>query len=250
MLAARPATVNANVLLARTAPAFTVSVPDTSTSPVCVTVPGAEIVRLLKLFAAFKIAMVFTPFIVTVLVPFVNTEPAPLVSQFPESVSKPVVSVIVPPVPPVMVTPETLRTEAFAVRMPPLPTFSAPPVNPKLAVARAVVEVPSETPSDPAHLTPLVAIVKVCGVTPEEVNVMLLNSLPERLAPANVIVPPVALVNVTVPVPAIHPADVEAFVQEPVTVQVDAPRLIALAAVRTFTLPATMMVEFRAFKVP
>src|SRR5438034_1332596 len=71
IFAASVAAVSVNVLLARTAPAFTVRVPDTSTSPVWVTVPAAEIVRLLKLFAAFKIAMLLTPLIVTVLVPFV-----------------------------------------------------------------------------------------------------------------------------------------------------------------------------------
>jgi len=36
-------------------------------------------------------------------------------------------------------------------------------------------------------------------------------------------VPPIGLVNVTVPVPALQEADVEAFVQVPVTVQVDEP---------------------------
>jgi len=41
--------------------------------------------------------------------------------------------------------------------------------------------------------------------------------------PANVMVPPIGLVNVTVPVPALQEADVEAFVQVPVTVQVDEP---------------------------
>jgi hypothetical protein len=51
-------------------------------------------------------------------------------------------------------------------------------------------------------------------------------------------------------VPGIHPADVEAFVQVPATVQVDTPRLIALVAVRMFTLPATITVELRALKVP
>src|SRR5712691_9068426 len=184
--------------------------------------------------------MLLTPLIVTVLVPFVNREPAPLVFQFPESVNEPVVSVIVPLVPPAIVTPETVIADAFAVRMPPLPTLSAPPVNPRLVVERAVVEVPSEMVNVPAHLSPRVAIVNVCAVAAEEVNVMLLNSLPGRLAPANVIVPPVALVNVTVPAPGTHPADVEAFVQVPATVQVEAPRLIALVAVRTFKLPATV----------
>jgi len=221
MLAARPATVKGKVPVARTAPAFTVRVPDTSTSPVCVTVPAAEIVRLLKLFPAFRIAMLLTPLIVTVLVPFVKIEPAPLVSQFPESVTEPVVSVIVPLVPPVIVTLETVTGEAFAVRIPPLPTFNAPPVNPRLAVAKAVVEDPSNTIRVPAQFRALVDIVKICAVAAEEPNVMLLNSLPERFAPANVIVPPVALLKVTVPVPALHAADVEAFVHVPVIVHVD-----------------------------
>jgi hypothetical protein len=161
MFAPRAATVNAKVLLARTAPTFTVRVPDTSTRPVCVTVPGAEIVKLLKSFAAFKIVMLLTPLIVTVLVPFVNTDPAPLVFQFPESVHEPVVSVIVPLAPPVIVTVVTVTVEAFAVRIPPLPTFNAPPVKPKFAVANAVVELPSETISVPAQFRALVDIVKV-----------------------------------------------------------------------------------------
>src|SRR5207247_8937475 len=103
-----------------------------------------EIVRLWKLVAARELAMLPTPLIVTVLVPFVKTEPAPLVSQFPESVTEPVVSVIVPLVPPVIVTLETGNVEAFAVRIPPLPTFHAPPGNPRLAVAMALRAGPSE----------------------------------------------------------------------------------------------------------
>jgi len=158
-----------------------------------------------------------------VLVPFVNTEPAPLVSQLPVLVNELVVSVIVPLVPPVIVTLETVIVEAFAVRMPPLPTFIAPPVKPRLAVARAVVEDPSDTLRVPPQIMALVAIVNVCADPADEVNVMLLNSLLGRFVPANVIVPPVALVNVTVPVPALQEADVEAFVQVPVTVQVDEP---------------------------
>jgi hypothetical protein len=44
--AASAAAVSVNVLLARIAPAFTLRVPETSTRPVWVTVPAAEIVRL------------------------------------------------------------------------------------------------------------------------------------------------------------------------------------------------------------
>src|SRR3989449_6727698 len=194
--------------------------------------------------------MLLTLLIVRVLVLFVNTEPAPLVSQFPESVTEPVVSVIVPLVPPVIVTLETVNVEAFAVRIPPLPTFNAPPVNPRLAVARAVVDDPSETISVPAQFRALVDIVKVCAVAAVEPNVMLLNSLPERFAPANVIVPPIALLKVTVPVPAPHDADVEAFVQVPVTVHVDEFRTRYPFAALMFTFPLMEIADPLAVKAP
>src|SRR3989441_8481008 len=223
MFAARVATVSVKVLLARTEPAFTVKVPDTSTRPAWVTVPAAEMTRLLKLLLAFRIAMLATPLIVTVLVPFVNTEPPPLVSQLPVLVNEPVVRGIVPLVPPVIATLDMVTVEAFAVRMPPLPTLSAPPVRPRLAVASAVVEEPSEIVSVPPQMIALVAIVNVWADAAEEANEMLLNSLSGRFVPANVIVPPVALVNVTVPVPGFHEADVDAFVQVPVTVHADVP---------------------------
>jgi hypothetical protein len=250
MFAARVATVSVNVPLARTEPAVTVSVPDTSTRPLCVTVPAAEMIRLLKLLLAFRIAMLATPLIVTVLVPFVNTEPAPLVSQLPVVVTALVVRVIVPLVPPVIVTFETDTVDAFAVRIPPLPTFSAPPVNPKFAVARAVVEDPSDTVRVPPQIRARVAIVNVWAEPAEDANVTLLNSLPGRFVPANVIVPPVALLNVTVPVPAFQDADVEAFVHVPFIVHVEAPRLTTVAAVRMSTSPVTVTVEFRAMNVP
>src|SRR5437879_1167966 len=223
MFAVRVGTVSVKGPLARTEPAFTVKVPETSTRPVWVTVPAAEMTMLLKLLVAFRIAMLATPLIVTVLVPFVNTEPAPLVPQLPVLVNELVVSVIVPLVPPVIATLDTETVDAFAVRMPPLPTARAPPVRPRLAVASAVVEEPSEIVSVPPQMRALVPMVKVWADAAEEVNEMLLNSLLGRFVPANVIVPPVALVKVTVPVPGVHEADVDAFVQVPVTVQVDVP---------------------------
>jgi len=223
MFAARATTVSVNVAVARTAPALTVSVPDTSTRADWVTVPVAEMTRLLKLLLAFRMATFATPVIVTELVPFVKVEPAPLVSQFPLVVKELVVSVMVPLVPPVIVTLETAIVEAFAVKTPPFPTVNAPPVNPRFAVARAVVEEPSEIVSVPPQIRARVAIVNVWADAAEEVNEMLLNSLPGRFVPANVIVPPVALVNVTVPVPGLHDADVDAFVQVPVTDHVDEP---------------------------
>src|SRR5881296_2462388 len=154
---------------------------------------------------------------------FVNTEPAPLVSQLPVLVNELVVSVIVPLVPPVIATLDAVTVDAFAVRMPPLPTLSAPPVRPRLAVASAVVEEPSEIVSVPPQIRALVAMVNVWADAAEEVNETLLSSFPGRFVPANVIAPPVALVKVTVPVPGVHEADVDAFVQVPVTVQIDEP---------------------------
>src|SRR5437870_13887357 len=120
-------------------------------------------------------AIVLAPLIVTVLVPFVNTEPAPLVSQLPVLVNELVVSVIVPLVPPVIATLDTVTVEALAVRIPPLPMLSAPPVRPRLAVASAVVEEPSEIVSVPPQIRALVAMVKVWADDAEEVNERLLN---------------------------------------------------------------------------
>src|SRR6267143_1052440 len=194
--------------------------------------------------------MLLTPVIETVLVPFVKIEPAPFVFQFPESVRDAVVSVIVPLVPPVIVTPVTAIVEAFAVRMPPLPTVRAPPVNPRSAVASAVVEVPSDTVRVPPQLSPLVCIVNVWADAADDVNVMLLNSLTGRLAPANVIVAPVALLNVTVLPPEAQVPDVDALVHVPLTVQFEFPRLTTVAAVRMVTFPVTVTVEFRARNVP
>src|SRR3989442_2717023 len=91
------------------------------------------------------------------------------------------------------------------------------------AVGSDVEEDPTELVSFRPQMSAFDAMVNVGADAPEEVNEMLLNSLPGRFAPANVIVPPVALVNVTVPVPGVHEADVDAFVQVPVTVQVDEP---------------------------
>src|SRR3989454_3285205 len=135
-------------------------------------------------------ASVLAPPIVRVLAPFVNPDPAPPGPKLPESVIEPVVSVIVPLVPPVMVPLATATADAFAVRTPPLPTFNAPPVSPRFAVASAVVEVPSETISVPAQLRALADIVNACGAAAEEAKGWLLNSLPARFAPPNVIVPP------------------------------------------------------------
>jgi hypothetical protein len=79
---------------------------------------------------------------------------------------------------------------------------------------------------------------------------MLLNSLPERFAPANVIVPPVALLNATLPVPAAHDADVEAFVQVPVTVHMDEFRARYPFAVLMLTFPLIETTDAFAVSAP
>jgi len=173
MFAARTPTVSVCVPVARVAPAFTLSVPDASTRPVWVTAPAAESVRLLKLLLAFRTAMLLTPVIVTVLVPFVKTEPAPLVSQFPESVTVPVVKVIVPLVPPVIDTLETDADEALAVKMPPLPMTRPPPVRDRFAVASWVEDEASETVRVPPQFNPRVDIVNVCADAAEDANAAL-----------------------------------------------------------------------------
>ena len=60
------------------------------------------------------------PVIVTVDVPFVNTDPAPEVSHDPDTVHDPDVRTIVPDVPPVMLTLRTVIVASFALTVPPL----------------------------------------------------------------------------------------------------------------------------------
>src|SRR5437879_11829351 len=95
--------------------------------------------------------------------------------------------------------------------------------SPGCGAACHLCEDPCESVRVPPQMSALVAIVNGWADAAEEVNEILLNSLPGRFVPANVIVPPVALEKVTVPVPGVHEADVEAFVQVPVTVQIDEP---------------------------
>jgi hypothetical protein len=90
-----------------------------------------------------------------------------------------------------------------------------------LAVASVVVEDPSERVRVPAQFRPRVDIVNVWAVAAEDVKAMLLNSLPARLVPAKIMVPPAALVKLTLPVPGLQDAEVVASVQVPDTVQAD-----------------------------
>src|SRR5439155_289753 len=89
-----------------------------------------EIVRLfhsllVPLTSIFTVLVV--PDRVTVPVPWVHVLPAPLVSQLPETVHNPVVTVIVPLVPPVIVILPRVTVEAFAVNTPLVLTVRLPP---------------------------------------------------------------------------------------------------------------------------
>ena len=123
----------------------------------------------------------------------------------------------------------TTTVDPFAVRLPKVERVSAPAVMPKFDADVVKMVGPVAPPvelrivSVPPILSALTAIVYVMlGVTLAS-SVRLLNSFVPPASAANVIVPPVALVKVTVPVPGVHEADVDAFVQVPVTVQVDVP---------------------------
>jgi hypothetical protein len=115
------------------------SVPLTSTGLPAVTLPA--IVRLLNPFEESRVRTVLVaPDKVIVLAPFANVEPAPDVSQLPETVQVPFVNVSAPDPPAFIVTSTTETAEAFAVRIPEFPTRRDPPVRARLFVATAVVE--------------------------------------------------------------------------------------------------------------
>jgi hypothetical protein len=227
------------VARASAAPELTVSVPATVISLASVTVPAAEIVKLLKALSPDRsVIEVPVPLIVTVLDPCVNSEPAPLLFQLPERVQSPVVRVRTPLDPPVMVKLVIETVLAFAVRIPPLPTLIAPVVSPKSEVASSVVDEASEIVSVVPQRSARVLMVKVCGVPADDENSALLNSASAKFAPAKVIVPPVPFVKVTVPVPASHTVpSVDALVQVPVIVQDSLPKSIADDALEILTFP-------------
>ena len=114
-------------------------VPFASTAPPCVTVP--VMVRLWNPLAKSRMRTVVpAPDNVTVLVPLVNPEPGPEVSQDPLRVHAPLVSAIVPDVPPVIDASTRVTVEASAVRIPESPTVREPPIRGRFAVASAVVD--------------------------------------------------------------------------------------------------------------
>jgi len=85
-----------------------------------------------------------------------------------------------------------------------------------------------------------VARVKVWAVAAEDAKTTTENSSTERFEPANVIDPPVALVNVTVAVPLLHDALVVAFVHVLDTDQDSDPNWMYEEALLMFTVPLTV----------
>jgi hypothetical protein len=133
----------------------------------------------------------------------------------------------------------TVRVEPSAVRIPPTPTVRVTALTAKFEalVSKVVVEDPSEMVSAAPILRPRVAIVKVWAVAALDVKVRLLNSFTDRFAPAKVIVPPVAEVNVTVAVPGFQDAEVELFVHVPAIVHVSDPKAMYELADEMLTIP-------------
>ena len=203
-----PPTVSPKLLAVVSSVPVTVRRPAVPIAEARLTVP--VIVRLLKSFERFRIrTVVAAPLIVTVEVPAAKMEPAPDVSQFPLTVHAPVVRVKVPDVPPVIARLLTETVDAFAVSTPALPIASAPPVRPRLAVARVVVPVPPWTVSVPAHRSAFVLIVSVTVLEPE-LNVTLPPNSCARLP--KVIVCEADELNV-MPAAKLQEAEVERSVQ-------------------------------------
>ena len=152
--------------------------------------------------------------------------------------------------------PLTEIVDPFAVKLPKVATASAPAVMPRFDADVVKIVGPVAPPvelrivSVAPILRALTAIVYVMlGVTLAS-SVRLLNSFVPPARAANLSVPLAASRIVTVLVPATHDADVDRFVHVPLTVHVDAPRLTIVPAVSTSTSPVTMIVEFRARRVP
>src|SRR3989475_5120327 len=117
----------------------------------------------------------------------------------------------------------TVRMLAFAVSAPPPPTVSVFVIIGRLAPDVVSVVVPGPPRIVIACATRLLeASVNVVVEEPPS-NSTVLNSLPAKLAPANVMIWSVVASNVTKADPADQSAEVEAFVQLPEMVQVPEP---------------------------
>src|SRR3989475_11855651 len=146
--------------------------------------------------------------------------------------------------------------DPFAVKLRKVAMASAPAVMPKFDADVVKIVGPVAPPVElrivrvAPILSGFAAIVYVMLVVTLASSVRLLNSFVPPARAANVSVPLAESRMVTVLVPAAQDAEVERFVHVPFTVQLDAPRLTIVAAVRMSTSPVTAMVEFRAWNVP
>jgi len=237
------------------------------TSPVTVTSPDEEVTA--------PPARVTLPFTVSVFVPLASIPPFTfnvLVVSGPPAVAVPVEivktlkaweppSAIVPeavkvttevfalntaPVAVDVQLPETVMRLPFAVNVPLVPRVTLPAVmaNPAPEVWRTVFPVGDAVElrmrSAPPIHRPFAAIVYVTPAAAVVSNVRLLNSLPARLVPANVIAATEASLKRTVPVPADQRADVLEFVHVPPMVQVSEPNKMKDDGEEIVTLPLTV----------
>lgn len=179
------------------------------TFPVIVSTPKSLVgLRILTVAPA--------PLIVTVLEVPVKVEPAPEVSQFPDTVQEPE-AVIVPEAPPVIVTLTTDTVDVPAVSVAPLPTVRLPPVSARFAVARVALLLRVRVPPQRSRFVAMVNVAAAVGL-----NCTLLNSATGRLP--NVMVLDAPALKTIVPVPAFQEAEVEESVQDPPIVQVSEPK--------------------------
>jgi hypothetical protein len=149
------------------------------------------------------------------LVPFVNVEPAPELSQLPFTVMAAVVRVRIPEVPPVIVKAFQLLAIVLMVTIPRLPMENEPTVPPRRPVPVAdassvVVFETSSTVRVPLHRSGRVARVKVRAVLEEDWKWTLKNSGLVKLAGVNARTA-AALLKRTVLVPTAQLPEVELF---------------------------------------
>src|SRR2546422_852425 len=154
---------------------------------------------------------------------FIVTPETTIEDAVPIRVQDPLVRVSVPDVPPVIVTSTTATLDAFAMRIPELPTARDPPVRERFDVASVVVD-PAESWiwRSPLQRRPFAAIEKVTAPLPAvDWNVTSWNSSPTRFAKVNVREDGES--KITTPVPATQFVEVLLLDQEPANVQVPLP---------------------------
>src|SRR2546427_10886470 len=133
--------------------------------------------------------------------------------------------------------------DPFAVKLPKVAMASAPAVMPKFDADVVKIVGPVAPPVElrivrvAPILTGFTAIGYVMLVVTLASSVRLLNSFAPPARAANVSVPLIASRIVTVLVPVAHEAEVERMGHRPLTVQLDATRLMIVAAARTSSCP-------------